>query len=181
VKTQFGLAPTLGLLQQLSSPELGDSDVTIPSVMLPVLEVPASWSGYVGLTAGSVAPGVMNQTVAVGINLTRNAAAGLQTTRVLDLGQGLWRVFMSISASIPAINDGCDVTFGMRAPSGAIINGGMIRFLETGARYYGARDIEFRIPVPVNHRYVCDIDMDNTGGATTMELDVHTVATKLLG
>lgn len=181
MRSAFPLAASLSLLQRAAMPTQDDSELALPGVMLPVIEGPAQWAGYNGPSAGvTTAAEDMATSFSTGITLTRTAAQGLQQTRVLAITQGLWEVYFYLSVLTAAAHNDCSGIMSMQTPSG-LVNSWIWNFYSTGAVYAAQREMRFRIPVPKDHKFCCDVSMNNAGGATTLLLNVGAIGLKLLG
>ena len=146
--------------------------------------IPEVWQSIPQAVAGSIATALQTTSGFAAYGDTRLAAAGISTTRVLNLGPGLWRLQGYFSFDIAAAATLMRIQFTMGTPSGTggnSWNAWQGAPATGGARSRTTTSIDIWVMVPNGHTLVCDVSMDNSTGATTLIGDGGFDVTRYLG
>ena len=169
-------------LCRLAQPEAGDTEILIPSSLVPVAEMPEVWQSMVQGTLGSLATAVQPDSGFISYNRSRAAAAALEVTRIGALGPGLWELFWHIAAFAGAATNAISISCNMGTPSGSGGNSfQVLNILPIGT----LRNEHFyffnRITVPANHSFLIEVSIDNAAGATAAGMNVGIICNRLVG
>lgn len=180
MRVNSSLLPGAGRLANRATPEMGDSDISIPAAILPVISLPEAWQSLPQGAAGSVALAIQTDSGFIQFNRARAAAAALELTRVGNLGPGIWEVDACWSFLYPAAGDSMKLDVGMATPSGSGGNTMTVFQVEaTAGIVQGWENRHWRFTVPQNHTLQFDWTLNNASGATPMQVIFAAVVNRL--
>lgn len=175
------LLPSLGLSVQDALPEQGDSDLSVPSVIVPVASIPLSLSPKPQPAAGTSTVTPWNDSGLSSFTQTLAAAAGLSTTRLWSLTDGFWRFRVDWDLLAPAtaitvqdlIASYGDANVGLMPFQLFGWNGSVSGVWPTSGWWEGT------FVLPRGHIFRADLRQNNTAGSSVMIASVKWHASKL--
>lgn len=183
MKIASSLLSTLGIVASRAAPEGGDTELQVPNALLPVVSLPLPPLRGVDITAGSGGPSSPEKDSYVGGYVADRApaAGAINADVLLRIGPGLWEVFFNIFYLIPAAANDFTVEGVLGTVSGS--GGGAMKFLSVtapGAIIHGSKDFAFRIALAKGHSFKIFTNLDNTAGATRLNLSCAWFANRLV-
>lgn len=170
-----GLARSVALV----SPQSGDSDVVVPSTLLPVKEIPEVWQDSPQPVFGTNTIAEAITSGFAGTQGTLAPAAGLSQTRFCSLAGGVWRVKIYFNCLLPAVV----TTFIIRASFiGTATAVDFLRAYNTGAIRELIGQFEYEVTSPGRgQNHIVMVQMNNTGGATDMSANISVHYNRYIG
>lgn len=168
MKQTSGLLPALGRSLTGAMPEAGDSELSLPNILLPSLEAcfPQQWQTNPG--AGSSNNTEFTESFAAFLTIDRAIAGGSQTTRLGLLREGYWEWTLFSMMGIPAALDGMTIYYNfMSYPDlTGLQTNAVFSEIGSGAIRVIQDQRVFRFLIPRGFVYRIETNVNNTSGAT---------------
>lgn len=172
-----GLLPALGRSLDGALPEPGDTDLSIPAALIPVLEASFPQQAAQNLAGGSSFDIEYLESFSVDWNIDRAAGGGAQTTRMGYLMPGLWDVTVFATLGVPILGNSFVLYYNfMDYPD---LNGlqtvNILNFFGNGGsiQFYSL-ERHFRVLIPKQRVYRIEAIVNNTAGASTFAVRLFT-------
>lgn len=179
VTTQVLSSLALGLQ---ATPEPGDSEVQVPSAVLPVInQLPFACLPKSQPASGSPNYDQWNDSGMTSFYESLAAAAGLSATRVFNLGPGLWSIAIDWNAMLPnTATSQMSLAGAYGDPNVGLFNVSIFAY----DGYLGNNMIngrwEHQILIPKNMIFRGDLNHDNTAGTSVSIVALNIRANRLL-
>jgi hypothetical protein len=184
MKLQGSALSGLALALQRAFPQQGDTDLSVPPIILNSLEVPEpiiqGFSFGTGIGLGTAL--LMPSSFLAGYNLQKAVAAGLTTDLIARLDAGVWRIDISWHFEVAVNSNLVQLYYQLLTPSGS--GGGQAYIFNRSQPSFGNTQLAgyqtMKVTIPKGTEWRLECDANNAAGTNVCTGGVGLNAQKLV-